>query len=42
MNFIPKEISKKTINRLLAERQKRSDERSAKMREEILKSVKEE
>ncbi len=42
MNFVPKEISKKTIDKLLAERQKRSDERSAKMREKILKSIKEE
>ena len=32
MNFVPKERSKMTIERLLAERQKRSDERLAEKR----------
>ena len=32
MNFVPKERSKKTIERLLAERQMRSDERLAEKR----------
>lgn len=40
MNFVPKEKSKEVINKLLAERQKRSDERAAKMREEMLKTKK--
>jgi len=41
MNFVPKEKSKEVIDKILAERQRRSDERSAKMREEILKAKKE-
>ena len=32
MNFVPKERSRKTIERLLAERQKRSDAREAEKR----------
>ena len=32
MNFVPKERSKKTIEKLLARRQKRSDERLAEKR----------
>ena len=37
MNFVPKERSKKTIERLLAKRNERSREREAEKRERILR-----
>ena len=37
MNFVPKEKSKEAIERLLAKRQRRSDEREAERRKKYLR-----